>query len=390
MVLSGLVWVDKVSPLFNLLSFEMICRLSIIESIQECGNTTLKQIEYYPKMSQTLTADKTSVTELIALCESKAMAKERLTINEAQELLDLPTSYIFELIAAANRVRRHYKGDEVSLCSIINAKSGKCPEDCAFCSQSAHATTQAPEFDMVEAKDVVEGARSAIEAGAHKFGIVTSGYGFSGRGKKGDVESVLAAVEAMKNSVEIQRCASLGIIDYDVAIKLKEAGVAEYHHNLETARSFFPNICTTHEYEEDVETVRAVKKAGLKACCGGIFGMGESNEQRIEMAFTLLELDVDSVPMNFLNPVKGTKLENATPIPPLEILKIIAVYRMILPEKDIKVAGGREKNLRDLQCLMFAAGANSTMVGNYLTTQGRSAKEDRQMIHDLELTLKEH
>ncbi len=192
----------------------------------------------------------------------------------------------------------------------------------------------------------------------------------------------------MKDEVNIQRCASLGIIDEATARRLKDAGVEEYHHNLETARSFFPNICTTHDYEEDVATVRAVKSAGLKACCGGIFGMGESREQRIEMAFTIKELDVDSIPMNFLNPIKGTQLENAEPMAPFEILKTIAVYRLIFPDKDIKLAGGREKNLRDLQCMMFAAGANSTMIGNYLTTFGRPASEDLQMINDLGLTVK--
>lgn len=340
-------------------------------------------------MNYAITQETSQARELINNCEGKALAGELLSEDEALGLLTLSTDYLYDLIAASNRVRRYYKGDEISLCSIINAKSGRCPEDCAFCSQSAHASTDVADFDMVSAETIVEGAKSAIESGAHKFGIVTSGYGFSGKGRKADLTEVLDAIEKMKNSVDIQRCASLGIIDQGVAQKLKDAGVIEYHHNLETARSYFPNICTTHDYEEDVETVKAVKKAGLKACCGGIFGMGESDEQRIELAFTLRELDVDSVPMNFLNPIKGTRLENAEPIPPMEILGIIACYRMILPDKDIKVAGGREKNLRDLQCMMFAAGANSTMVGNYLTTFGRPAEEDRQMIKDLGLTLRQ-
>lgn len=326
--------------------------------------------------------------ELIARLEAKALDNEPLAWDEAVDLMRLDTVQIYALIAAADRVRRHYKGDVVSLCSIINAKSGQCPEDCAFCAQSVHATANAPVFDLVPAAKIVEGARLALENGAHKYGIVTSGYGFSGKGPKKRLEAVIERIKTLGEQVPIHRCASLGIIDEDAARALKDAGIEEYHHNLETARSFFPKVCTTHDYEEDVATVRAVKAAGLRACCGGIFGMGESPEQRVEMAFSLRELDVDSVPLNFLNPIKGTKLENAEPLAPLEILKIIAAYRLILPTKDLKVAGGREKNLRDLQCLMFAAGANSTMVGNYLTTCGRPAEEDLRMIRDLELTVK--
>lgn len=333
-------------------------------------------------------SDTTSAQELIRICEAKALENDPLTWSEAVDLMRLDMAHIFDLIASANKVRRHYKGDDVSLCSIINARSGKCPEDCAFCSQSAHADTGAPEFDLVASDLIVEGAKAATVDGASKFGIVTSGYGFSGKGPK-QLDAVIEGIKRMKNEVGVHRCASLGIIDKQTALKLKAAGLEEFHHNLETAESFFPNICTTHSYQEDVETVRAVKEAGLKACCGGIFGMGENEEQRVELAFTLKELDVDSIPLNFLNPIKGTRLENAAPLAPFECLKIIAVYRMILPDKDIKVAGGREKNLRDLQCLMFAAGANSTMIGNYLTTFGRPASEDLQMIKDLGLNVKD-
>ncbi len=338
-------------------------------------------------MTVAVTESVEETLDLIERCKEKALANEPLTMKEAVSLFELDTSYVFDLIAVANRVRRHYKGDEVSLCSIINAKSGHCPEDCAFCSQSAHANSAVPEFDMVPTEKIIDGARAAINDGAHKFGIVTSGYGFTNSPTGKDFDSVTDAISKMRENVGIHRCASLGIIDEAVARRLKEAGLAEYHHNLETARSFFPNICTTHDYEDDVATVKAVKKVGLKVCCGGIFGMGESAAQRAELAFTLKELDVDSVPLNFLNPIEGTRLENAPPLPPFEILKIIAVFRLVMPDKDIKVAGGREKNLRDLQCLMFSAGANSTMVGNYLTTKGRKAEDDLTMIRDLELTI---
>ena len=335
-----------------------------------------------------LAVEMSEAIDLIRLCESKAMENSSLSQEDAVSLANLDNCYIYDLIASANRVRIKYKGEEISLCSIINAKSGQCPEDCAFCSQSISANTDIQVFDLLSPEKIVQGAKDAQKNGAHKYGIVTAGYGFSGKGPKKNLSGVIDALEKLRSEVGIQRCASLGIINEQTATALKNAGVEEYHHNLETARSFFPNICTTHDYEEDVATVRAVKDAGLKACCGGIFGIGESNEQRVEMAFTIKELDVDSIPLNFLNPIKGTRLENAEPIEPIEALKIIAIYRLIFPDKDIKVAGGREKNLRDLQCMIFAAGANSTMVGNYLTTFGRPAKEDIQMISDLGLTIK--
>ncbi|MBI4665626.1 MAG: biotin synthase BioB [Nitrospinae bacterium] len=326
--------------------------------------------------------------EFINHVERKALANQPLTWDEAVGVMKTSPDNIFDLIASANRIRRKFKGVEISLCSIINAKSGGCPEDCAFCAQSVHSSADSPRFNLVSTDAILDGARSALSAGAHKYGIVTSGYGYTGASGKNELDSILTAVRKMKETVGIHRCASLGILDESTAMELKNAGVLEYHHNLETARSFFPQICSTHDYEEDVETVRVVKRAGLRACCGGIFGMGETPEQRVELAFTLKELDVDSIPLNFLNPIKGTKLENMPPLKPFEILTIIAAYRMILPDKDIKVAGGREKNLRDLQSLMFAAGANSTMVGNYLTTCGRPAEDDLQLIADLELTVK--
>ena len=330
-----------------------------------------------------------NAVEFIRAMEEKALALDPLTWDEAVELMSLDTVHIYDLIASANRVRRKFKGDEISICSIINAKSGQCPEDCSFCSQSSSAKTSAPVFDLISQEKITAGARDAAANGARKYGIVTSGYGFGAKGSKKTLDGLVDHISALKQDCEVHRCASLGIIDEATARRLKAAGLEEYHHNLETARSFFPSVCTTHDYEEDVSTVRAAKAAGLRVCCGGIFGLGESAEQRVEMAFTLRELEVDSIPLNFLNPIKGTRLENQPPLPALEILKIIAVYRLILPAKDIKAAGGREKNLRDLQCMMFAAGANSTMVGNYLTTCGRPAEEDLRMIRDLGLTVKE-
>jgi biotin synthase len=213
---------------------------------------------------------------------------------------------------------------------------------------------------------------------------VTSGTGI----KPGEeLDKICRAMRLIRQETAIKPSCSLGIMDYDTSLKLKEAGMVTYHHNLETARSFFPSICTTHNYEDDVETIRAVKRAGLNVCCGGIFGLGESFAQRIELAETLRELEVDSVPMNFLDPVEGTKLADASFLTPMECLKTIAIFRFMLPQKNITVCGGRETNLRELQSWIFLAGASGMMTGNYLTKAGRLPELDRQMLTDLELTL---
>jgi biotin synthase len=303
--------------------------------------------------------------------------------EEALRLMSLEGPDIFSLIASANRIRTRFKDNKISLCSIINAKSGNCEEDCSFCPQSIHHSAEVDPFPHVDPDKVIREMNKARNQGADRFGIVTSG---KGPGEK-DREYILDVLARLREEGSLHRCASLGIINREEAAQLKEAGLQEYHHNLETARSFFPGICATHEYQEDVDTIIAIKEAGLLACCGGIFGLGESAEQRVELAQTLRELDVDSIPLNFLHPIPGTPAENNKPLRPMEVLKIIAVYRFYLPDKDIKVAGGREHNLRDLQSWMFAAGANSTMVGHYLTTAGRDYRADLKMIEDLELVV---
>jgi len=304
------------------------------------------------------------------------------TPEEALRLAQVEGSALFDLFRGASRVKEHFVGNEVHLCSIINAKSGRCAEDCAFCAQSAHHTTDAPVYPLVQEESLLESARLAESSGSACFGIITSGTTVNGP----ELERILTALRRIRKETSILPSCSLGIIDEETARKLKEAGMDTYHHNLETAESFFPSICTTHPYSDDVNTVRAVKQAGLKVCSGGIFGLGESAAQRIEMAFTLKELDVDSVPINFLNPIEGTRLEGASNITAQECLKTIALYRMILPDKRITVCGGREKNLRDLQSWIFFAGANGTMIGNYLTTLGRNVEVDQKMFADLGLT----
>jgi biotin synthase len=318
----------------------------------------------------------------IAAIADRIVACGSITGEEALSLTLTRGADLFFVFAEANRIKERFVGEHVYLCSIINAKSGRCPENCAFCAQSAHYKTEAPLFPLVDEEQIVTCAKEAQANGSTCYGIITSGTGIS---KGEELERICRAVRRIRKETSITPSCSLGIIDATIATALKEAGVETYHHNLETARSFFPNICTTHDYEKDVDTVRAARQAGMKVCCGGIFGLGETAAQRVELALTLRELDVDSVPLNFLNPIPGTRLEGAEFITPIECLTTIALFRFILPEKRISVCGGREKNLRDLQSWIFLAGASGAMIGNYLTTTGRPPEQDWQMLKDLEL-----
>lgn len=314
--------------------------------------------------------------------EEKALKGAGLSYEEGCEFINLPDTHLFDILASSEKIRKFFKGDEVNLCSIINAKSGLCHEDCAFCSQSVRYNTGIEAYPMVEYQKIVETAKTASQNGAREFSIVTSGTSIN---KDNDVNTLIQALSKMKQETPMERCASLGIMNAETLKKLKDAGLQSYHHNLETARSFFPNICTTHDYEEDVNTIRTAKGLGFYTCCGGVFGLGESKGQRVELATTLRELDMDSIPINFLNPRPGTPLEKANNLTPIECLKIIALYRFMLPAKDIVICGGRQVNLRDMQCLIFAAGANGMMIGNYLTTLGRPPEEDLRMVKDLGL-----
>ncbi len=323
-----------------------------------------------------------TLRKYIQVMAGKVLAGGTLDAEEALKLSGVAGSDRYLLFAEAARIRDHYVGTAVHLCSIINAKSGRCAENCSFCAQSAHHDTGVPEYPLVDEDEIVRCAALAEQNGAGCYGIVTSGTRIN---KGEELDRVCRAVGRIKSETGISPSCSLGILDEETALRLKNAGMETYHHNLETARSFFPQICTTHDYEDDVATIRAAKAVGLRVCCGGIFGLGETFAQRIEMALTLRELDVDSIPLNFLNPVAGTRLESADNLTPLECLTIIALYRFLLPDKRLSVCGGREKNLRELQSWMFLAGADGTMTGNYLTTPGRPPELDRQMLKDLEL-----
>lgn len=315
---------------------------------------------------------------------AKAIETRGITEQEARDLYREGLKDVFGFMARASRIRDHFKGTSINLCSIVNAKSGICPENCRFCAQSAHYQTSAPVYPLIDAEEIARLGREAKENGAHMFSIVTSGT----RIETGDEwKTIYRAIELL-NDMGIKPCASLGMLSVDTARNLKKAGLYRYHHNLETARSFFDNICSTHEYSEDTDTVAIAREAGLTVCSGGIIGLGETMHQRIEMAFTLKGLNVDSVPINILNAIPGTPLEKIPALTPIEILLTVALYRFILPDKDIKLCGGKEKNLRQLLPLAIVAGSNSLMTGNYLTTLGRDSAADLEMIHDLGMQAK--
>ena len=314
-----------------------------------------------------------------------AMSGIGINAGDALTVLGLPQTDIWPLLAVSEAVRRHFRGDEIRLCSIINAKSGHCSEDCAFCSQSSRSKATIEKYPLVEEEEIVAAARKAKERGAREFSIVTSGLSMH---SPKELERVGSAIERIKTDVGLETCVSLGTLSAENIAFLISRGLRSVHHNLETARRFFPSICTTHEYEEDIRAVREAKAAGAWVCCGGIFGIGETAGDRVELAMTLRDLDVDSIPVNFLNPVAGTPLDGKRVLTPFDCVKIIAMLRLCHPLREIIICGGREVNLRDLQSLIFAAGATGMMIGDYLTTSGRPAEEDLRMIADLGLGIR--
>jgi biotin synthase len=303
---------------------------------------------------------------------------------EWEELFRLEGSELWGRLAEAVRVRERRCGRQVSFCVIINAKSGMCSEDCAFCSQSARAASQVPHYPLLSTEKLINAAFAAAAAGASRFSLVTSGRGILSRR---DQDAILAAVAAIKEAIPIRVCASLGIADRVFLRELKDAGLYRFHHNLETAGSFFPSICTTHTFGERVATIEAAREAGLSVCAGGIFGLGETLAQRWEMAQFLKDLSVDAIPLNFLHPLPGTPLAHRPMLAPLEALKIVMAFRLFFPDRSLIICGGRQVTLRSLAPLLFMAGADSLMTGDYLTTKGRMPDEDRQMLADLGLEL---
>ncbi|KUK31064.1 MAG: Biotin synthase [Thermoanaerobacterales bacterium 50_218] len=304
-----------------------------------------------------------------------------LSRDEISTIIEMPREDIHILFACAAGITRKYCGNWVNVCSVINARSGSCSEDCAFCAQSRYHRTGVKTYPLLSAEKMAQAAIELHKNGARFFSFVTSGYSVSEQ----DIKVIQEAVAIIRRETDLTLCASLGNLTKSLAAQLREAGIQTYHHNLETARSFFPQICTTHSYDEDVNTVLIAKEHGFTVCCGGIFGLGESWEQRVELALTLRDLDVDKVPLNLLIPIPGTRLEAQPLLEPLEALKIVALYRFLLPDKVLIMCGGREVVLRDLQSWALMAGANGIMVGNYLTTSGRNIQDDLSMLRDLGL-----
>jgi len=300
-----------------------------------------------------------------------------ITAREARELIDPAGPDLGALIERARQVRRRHFGSEVRLCAIINAKSGRCPERCAYCSQSKHFRTTAPVYPLKPSRDIVEAAERAEADGASEFSIVTSGRSIR---SKREVAAVLEAVSTIGRRTGLERCASLGELHPEILHALKEAGLQCYHHNVETAPSFHPRIVESHGFDDEVRVIDRAREAGLVTCCGGIFGMGESLDQRVELIMALREIDPDRVPLNFLNPIAGTPLEGLRELVAEDCLRIIAVARLAMPGKPIIVCGGREVNLGERQAMIFDAGATAALTGDYLTTSGQSPAQDRRMI----------
>lgn len=318
--------------------------------------------------------------DFILECAKKVLDNQEITPDEALALLDTSDDDTMILLAMADKIRQKFNGNGVDCCAIVNARSGRCPENCKFCAQSCHYKTGTNVYGFLDDDSLIEAAKKAKASGARRFSIVTSGRNTN---NKNEFSQILNAIKRIREEVKMEVCCSLGLLTYEQAIQLKEAGVTRYHSNIETAPSHFPNICTTHTFEDKMFTIENAKKAGIRLCSGGILNLGENKKQRVEMAFTLKNLEIDSVPLNILNPIPNTPLEKQPPLPPLEILRTFAVFRFILPKAQIRTAGGREKNLRSLQALALAGGMNGIMIGNYLTTGGQESSKDIEMLVDL-------
>lgn len=328
-------------------------------------------------------------SELALGFKTRDFTHKPLTREEALQAINFESKEDLNLLyEASSRVRGQMFGPDVSVCTIVNAKSGNCAEDCGFCAQSAHyqKDTGVTTYPLMSTDDIVNVAWERKAIGGREFSIVTSGTGVY---RKEEVDTLVDAIKRVNDEVGMESCASLGLMKREDLLRLKEAGMVHFHHNLETARSHFQNIVTTHTFDEEVETVRTAKELGFEVCCGGIFGMGESREQRVELMETLRDLDVDSIPINFLNPLKGTKLQDLKPLPAEEALKVIAVMRLMMPGTPSFVCGGREVTLGTRQDEIFRAGASGLMMGNYLTTSNRNYLDDRKMVADQGLRIKD-
>ena len=299
-------------------------------------------------------------------------------LGRADDTDSFITADLDELLKGADRIRKALCGDHIDLCSIINGRSGRCPENCKFCAQSAHNCTGVDEYGFLDEEAIVDECRHNAEKGVHRFSIVTAGRTLSGA----DFDRAVSAYSRMNSSFDIELCGSHGLLTDEQFRRLKEAGVKRYHCNIETSRRNFPNICTTHSFDEKTACIKRAQAAGLQVCSGGIIGMGETWEDRVDMALTLAELGVDSVPINSLIPIKGTPLEELTPISEEDILRTVAIFRYILPTADIRLAAGRNL-MEGCGRKAFLSGANSTITGDMLTTSGNGIADDTAMFRSM-------
>lgn len=300
------------------------------------------------------------------------------TSEEASHILAAPIDELPAMLDAAFQIRRATFGRRVQFHVLMNAKSGLCPEDCGYCSQSSAATSDIERYPLRSPQEILAAARNAYQSGAHRFCIVISGRGATDR----ELDEVARAVQTVKASLPLEVCCSLGLLDLDKAQRLKQVGVDRVNHNLNTSERHYPAICSTHTYADRVATVAAAQTAGLATCSGVLAGMGERDGDLVDVARALRALNVDSVPINFLNPIAGTPLAGAATLTPWRCLKILCMFRFLLPKTEIRIAGGREVNLRSLQPLALYPG-NSLFINGYLTTSGQSAEDAISMVRDL-------
>ncbi|MCP1109003.1 biotin synthase [Lachnospiraceae bacterium PF1-21] len=303
------------------------------------------------------------------------LAGQTLTVAEANVLMDSQATPLSPLIQTANTITRQHFGTQIDTCAIYPAKVGRCSGNCAFCAQSTYhdSNVRPVAVNDLSVEEIIDNAKSLRHMGVNRYSLVTSGEHLTDT----EFARILHILQRLNEETSMALCASLGSLTPERASSLKNVGVSRYHHNIETSASYFPNICTTHTYDEKLETIHIAREAGLDVCCGGIIAMGESPEQLVEMAFALKELDIDSIPINILNPLPGTRLEKQAPLSVEEILRTIAVFRLILPDRNLRFAGGRERALKEDEYLGYTAGINAMIVGNYLTTPGKTFEQEK-------------
>jgi biotin synthase len=319
----------------------------------------------------------TSPSHWLDLAESVIQGTE-VDRPQALEILQTPDDELLNLLAGAYRIRREYFGNTVQLYFLMNAKSGLCPEDCHYCSQSKVSEAEIPRYNILNREKLLDGARVAAERNSKTYCLVISARGPNER----EMKAVETIVPEIKEKYGLNICACLGLLTPEQAARLKAAGVDKVNHNLNTSDNFYSKICTTHTYGDRLATLQAVRNAGMQLCSGGIIGMGEAPSDIVDMAFSLRELAVESIPLNFLNPIEGTPLSEEGKLTPISCLKALAMFRFVNPRSELRIAGGRELHLRSLQPLGLYA-ANSVFVGDYLTTKGQAPEADYQMIADL-------